>query len=209
MLLLAEASTTSYVFLLLLIGVIAWMMFRVTRRLNPKDTPTSRKQRPHMAAAAHAAASPELDKWNVEVQELARDALARIDTKMRALDYLITKADQATERLEAVLEATTNGNVERATPRVAVLKSGAAAETHSQADVLQRTTGRTHHCDTANDDTERGAGVTAQVHSATEARRRRIYELADRGELPAAIAAEVGSPLGEVELILGLRRSEL
>jgi DNA-directed RNA polymerase specialized sigma24 family protein len=53
---------------------------------------------------------------------------------------------------------------------------------------------------------ETAAGGTAQRSAAD--RRQEIYTLADYGFPPAEIARRVGSPIGEVELILGLREKK-
>ena len=188
---LADASTTPYVFLLLMIGVIGWLMFRITRRINQKESLQRTPRITNTVRSLGTAPPPEFDRWSVEMQDLARDTLAQIDTKMRALDYLTREANAAATRLETALaEANTahqsvDTAVSHATPE--------SLTAHNQADVLERATGRTHH-----------EGATSTTDS--EPRRRRIYELADRGIDVSAIATEVGSPTGEVELILGLRR---
>lgn len=48
-----------------------------------------------------------------------------------------------------------------------------------------------------------GAGPNSRA--VADAARRRIYDLADQGATASSIAATVGAPLGEVELLLGLR----
>ena len=53
------------------------------------------------------------------------------------------------------------------------------------------------------------AGADSLAREANSALARRfgpIWELADKGRSPGAIARETGQPIGQVELILGLRR---
>ena len=53
------------------------------------------------------------------------------------------------------------------------------------------------------------AGSGAQAREAAEALERRfrpVWDLADGGQPPEAIARETGHPIGQVELILALRR---
>jgi hypothetical protein len=207
----------SYVFLLLMIGVIAWLMFRITRRINQKEPLRPTPRMTNTAQSLGTAPPPELDRWSVEMQDIARDALAQIDTKMRALEYLTTKATAAAQRLDAALaiQYSTNANAATSSPppaRGAVASmsypSPESLNTNNQAEMLERTTGRTHHDDTHKRDTRHGDTPTDGGNTDGDSRRRHIYELADRGNDATAIAVAVGRPLGEIELILGLRQAE-
>jgi len=103
MVLLAEVTAEPFVFLLLIIVVIGWLMFRIMRRTNRKETLRPTQRMTNTARSLGTAPPPEMDRWSVEMQELARDTLAQIDTKMRALDYLTTQATAAAQRLEAAI----------------------------------------------------------------------------------------------------------
>lgn len=227
MTLLAEIPAKPFVFLLLLIIVIGWLMFRLMRRTNQKDSLKTTPRMTNTARNLGASPPPELDRWSVEMQELARDTLATIDTKMRALDYLTTQATAAAQRLEAAI-ANENPMSESpsdlgqsappVSPATLSLVTPESLDTHNQADVLERATGRTHHSDAYKGDAYEGDAYAGDAHESdapneptgadTESRRRLIYEMADRGTDLAAIAAAVGSPMGEIELILGLRQQE-
>ncbi len=50
-----------------------------------------------------AGAPDSIVRWEVEMQELARDLKAEIDSKMIALEHLIQDADRAANRLETAL----------------------------------------------------------------------------------------------------------
>jgi hypothetical protein len=212
MTLLAEISAMPYVFLLLILGVIGWLLFRITRRINQKETLRPTPRMTNTARSLGTAPPPEFDRWSVEMQEIARDTLAQIDTKMRALDYLTTKATAAAQRLEVAIAQENQEDHNSVDETQSAPRTGAAPishttpeslDVHSQADMLERATGRTHHGDTRQGNADREPTATD-----VEPRRRLIYEMADRGVDLAAIATEVGSPVGEIELILGLRRQE-
>lgn len=215
MILLAEFEPKSYVFLVLMLGVTAWMLFRIVLRTKHKDVQRPVPRMTNAARSLGSAPPPEHDRWSVEMQDLARDMLAQIDTKMRALEYLTTRATAAADRLEAATAIADDAPLARE-PVAHELVSHASSEspdtqsephtqseprthsepdTHSQADVLERTTGRTHDDD----------AVAGRIRDDAEPRHAAIYHLADQGRAVEAIATEVGSPVGEVQLILGLR----
>ena len=111
------------------------------------------------------------------MHDTARDLSAQLDSKLSALGALVAEADRAAARLEAALE-----RAAEPVPR-----------TNNQARSLQR-----------GEADERGeAGVRAAA--SRPRRQEEIYTLADYGYEPAEIARRVGTPVGEVELILSLR----
>jgi hypothetical protein len=134
--------------------------------------------------------------WEVEMHETARKLSAQLDSKMGALEQLTREADRAAARLEAALTAGRH----RMEPSIAATAPAdasppapnrpAEAPPASQAEGL------------------RSAGpIDSPTASRPPAERRyeEIYTLADYGLGPSEIAHRVGSPVGEVELILSLR----
>jgi hypothetical protein len=59
-----------------------------------------------------AGAPDSIVRWEVEMQELARDLKAEIDSKMVALQHLIHDADRAANRLETALGSASSANAE-------------------------------------------------------------------------------------------------
>lgn len=59
-----------------------------------------------------AGAPDSIVRWEVEMQELARDLKAEIDSKMVALQHLIHDADRAANRLETALVSASPTNAE-------------------------------------------------------------------------------------------------
>lgn len=114
--------------------------------------------------------------WEVQMHELARDLSGRLDSKMGALEHLIRDADRAAARLEAALRAGSPA-------------SGASRgePSSSQAEGLR-------------------PGRPTMTEAAPPGRYDEIYLLADYGHPAAEIAQRLGLPIGEVELILSLRK---
>jgi hypothetical protein len=132
----------------------------------------------------------DLAQWEVEMHETARQLSAQLDAKLSLLQALIADASLASERLEDALN--------RARP---VLPPG------SQAESLRPIAGY------GRDLSELDSEVAEPVLSADDnppadrtRRRDEIYQLADYGFAATEIARRVGSPVGEVELILSLRQ---
>lgn len=152
---------------------------------------TRRPQPEHTEASAHPPA--ELVRWEVEMHELARGLSGQLDSKMSALECLIQEADRAAARLEKALGGEGDG-VGRKTHSPSA--GGAEPLPADQAEKL-KTAGST----------ERRPDVPRDPQAESGRRHEQIYVLSDYGLEPAEIAQRVGSPVGEVELILGLRET--
>lgn len=105
-------------------------------------------------------------RWEVGMQELARDLKAEIDSKMIALGHLIRDADRAAERLEKALNSAPEIDAESAT-----------VPQPSESKDLEN------------------AGLRDEV-----------YTLADYGFSVSDIASRLATQVGQVELILRLRK---
>jgi len=105
--LLAEKNL-AYVFLVAAILVATLtMLLRVYRyqsrqKRGGSGLPSRQHVRPD-THEQHDGAPDSVVRWEVEMQELARDLKAEIDSKMIALGHLIRDADRAAERLEKAL----------------------------------------------------------------------------------------------------------
>ena len=127
---------------------------------------------------AHLGEGPkEAGGWEVRMYDTARTLSGQLDSKMsRALQSLVAEADRAAARLEAALERSGQ-------PRPS---QGHQAQSLAGAD------------ESSSDDPSPDAAPRPHRHE-------EIYTLADYGYEPAEIARRVGTPIGEVELILSLR----
>ncbi len=130
-------------------------------------------------------ASPLLDapstivRWQVEMQELARDLKAEIDTKMRLLQVLVQRSDEAAARLEA-------------------------AAAHAQRlGCVDRPQGV--DVDSIESLAEQAASTRSATPPPMPTFSAQVYSMADSGNNAAEIADHVGLPVGDVEFVLSLR----
>jgi hypothetical protein len=203
--------TSSQIALLAGIGLFVFVILRRTAR-TLKSTPpassrfsnddSSRNKTATMlpvgsARVRSAAGSSEHEAWEVEMHELARELRSQIDTKMRALEALIRAADEAIGRLDQAIDrAESLGILDEESPV-------AAASTNWTTATAMRD---------ASAKSEAGASTVRRpecrprpLRLDDEARFERVYALADAGLSATKIAAQIGSQVGEVELILSLR----
>lgn len=138
--------------------------------------------------SGHATLSRDFEKWEVAMHDLARDLSGQLDSKIRILEILIRDAEKVSARLETAL-ARGRGIIDSA--REPQPPTNEKRDEQPVASVIT------------------GPSIKRQVISppplADKPRFDRIYALADAGLSPARIASQVGSQVGEVELILGIR----
>ena len=88
----------------LLIAILLMRSYRYFSRTKQRDTYLVRTKRPEAERPGHNLDAPaEVLRWEVHMQETARDLSAQLDSKMIALQHLIREADRAAERLEQEL----------------------------------------------------------------------------------------------------------
>lgn len=194
--LLAELQTSHW-FLALLMFAAMTILYRSQRRVSPNrsagrlDNSTAKSA----AAAAKAAASPaERTQWETDLHDFARDVTARIDSKLAALEHLLRAAHHETLRLEAAI-AQANQCAEIAVHQPAhatVEPLSASHQAHRLEEIRRQHQSLPHISDGKPPVTDRSYA--------------RIYALADSQSGVQDIAAQVGRPVGEVELILSLRQ---
>lgn len=183
------------IFFLMRGSAAGWMRSR--RNANdPKEIERMLGSRSRDSALADAPA--EVLRWQVEMHETARDLKAEIDSKLSALQALVVLARQEAERLEAAIRRAADGGI-----------GGDDAPRDTLA-AIERLADPA-----ALDDPDKLAEVAAQCPSHASAtaadpfhdneRTIAIARLADRGHSSVEIARRLGRPLGEVELLLGLR----
>jgi len=194
----------------LTIGLLLWRSHRYLARQNRDRSPVVRTPRPDPPEHGPKRDAPDdVIRWEVQMHETARDLSGQLDSKMGALGHLIREADRAAARLEAALEA-----ARQPARRAPASKEtgGQPPEPSDKFDPLPRqptdqaealkSAGVADHGRTLGGVTH---GENKQRPSA-ERRYEEIYLMADYGFDATEIARRVGSPVGEVELILGLRR---
>jgi hypothetical protein len=207
-LVLAQTTAGTIAVLGMLALVVAWLLFRshryfsrVQRRTVTPFVPPS----PEPAERGHHLEAPEgMVRWEIEMHDLARELSGKLDSKMGVLEHLIGEADRAAARLERALEASRSGQ-QKSTPAERSQSANPAQPLNdpvhaSQADALKAIDGKPPSRD-------RSDRETARLPSARQ-RQQEIYTLADYGYDAVEIARRVGSPVGEVELVLGLRTEQ-
>lgn len=194
---LAESTTSSALLGLGLLLIIAILLRRSYRYYRDKDNPNAilderragrcqpRKQTPLIDAP------PEIVRWQIEMHETARDLKAELDSKMSALQALVGMAQQASDRLEAVIARAAELGVSSVAGPLDQIEQLTADPPDDAAEKMRQLREPFSRPPTT-------LPGTAQQRSA-------IYALADLGHDPAAIADQVGASLGDVELILSAR----
>ena len=187
--------------LLALAAIFVLVMFRTRERIEAQSQRNDKAGRsgksPTFDDTKTGAVPSDLAQWQVQMHETARELSAQLDAKLSMLQSLTAEADRAAERLEIALDRT------------------AAALPTSQSDTLHPAgsddRGGLHDITGARMELDQVAAEPAPAEGTVSAersrRREEIYQLADYGFALAEIARRVGSPVGEVELILSLRQS--
>jgi hypothetical protein len=191
----------STLFWLLALGATAaFLMVRAHNQVRRIAQPGVNPARARHRAPQNSVQPPDkplaAQRWEVEMHETVRAWSAQLDSKLSALQHFIRLAEQASIRLEgAIAEARYLGG---ASPQTAAQPAASIERAASQADALRASL-------------RRATAAAAEIPRAAETMSgerpiSRIHALADAGYDSAAIAEHVASPIGEVELILSLRR---
>jgi hypothetical protein len=203
------ATLLLLVVVVLSISLLLWRSHRYLARQEkgwspPGSTPRQKPPPPGLPLNP----PDELARWEVRMHETARELSGQLDSKMGALGQLVREAERAAARLEAALKAVSQ-SADPPSSAAAIREPVAESrdsfdpldtQPANQADALKRPEGEPRHA--------AGPGVAEQEprpQPAPADRYDEIYLLADYGFDTAEIARRVGSPVGEVELILGLR----
>lgn len=198
--------------LLALVVTIGWLLWRSHRYLARQDkawSPPAHASRRHPRQTGPSLDAPdEVIRWEVQMHETARDLSGQLDTKMSALSHLIREADRAAGRLEAALASAARAPDESPAAEASAGQGVDASETPAplpspptdQAEAL-KSAGAADRGSVAHE----AAPEAGKPRRPADERYEEIYLLADYGFDAAEIARRVGSPVGEVELILGLR----
>lgn len=199
----------SYVFLAVLAVTVYVLLSRIQWQApgphrakpyagSPRTEPDWLPSRPEPAAAGTSR--------HVQGDEMAQELSTQLDSRVALLEQRIREANLAAARLEAALAAS-GAAAGRAAKRDSSLEAEEPSRDESsesppvsQAEALRATVA----AETPLPGIAKGSDVSSP-RPGTDRRYDEIYALADYGFAPAEIAGRVGSPVGEVELILSLR----
>ena len=157
---------------------------RRTRRARTSATPSARARYRQLAHKQET--TRDVDHVMLELDRLARDIQGRIDTRFAKLEAVIRDADERIARLARLIR-------------------GADADPDAGADAAP---GRRSTLDIMLPHEDGHDSTEVETSKASDPRQA-IFELADRGVAPAAISEQVGKAVGEIELILALRRTHV
>lgn len=214
-----DNSTLSWIVLALAIVFIWFSLIRMQRRGGRQVPPSLRDETQRsdltgqMHEPGHMPHPSTVTDWEVRMHELARDIEGRITSKLGLLENLVREADRAAARLEAALRASEQLRQTQAagvlSPEPPHVPQGSASG--ELGPVPPQVTARpASESDDAPADAEQLGEHDAKVvaGSSREARpAEEIYTLADYGFDPDEIAHRTGLPVGEVQLILSLRKT--
>jgi hypothetical protein len=158
------------------------VMRPAARRAEPEEEPfTDDAKKPSLAK--QRAVERDMSQLMTELSEMARQVSAQLDARSAKLERLMREADERITKLQAM----------HATSTAASPLPRADATSARRLDALEPV----------------AVGATqspAELH--VNPQYAEVYALADAGEGAADIAARLGRPTGEVELILALRAKD-
>ncbi|MEM9373835.1 MAG: hypothetical protein AAGA55_09340 [Planctomycetota bacterium] len=212
--------------MMLAVGVLIMMFIMMRRLARRSTTPKARSVDPaeHIAGLHDrvAASTTPIDRSISQAEETTRRLAAMLDNKADRIDLLIQEADAKLIQLNNAL-----AQVSRNTPVSAgPLASPAEPERHStprsaqrkidpglldrariEQDRVERSTPAGHTLNLADPESPSAPGKQPDEPRAADPTHRRIWELSDDGLPPVEIARTLNQPIGQIELILNLRRS--
>jgi ABC-type transporter Mla subunit MlaD len=197
--------------LMLLAGVVLLTFFSLmlVRRNRQRSQANSRRVRAEFESLRqHKALRGSLDDLLLQIEEMARRVNAQLDTKFAKLETVVHHADERIRRLERLVQ-------EAAAARAAMSRTAAESPPQTAA----QAPGHPPQVDVLIDDpptVEPQAAETQPAQAppaerptpapATYNQMKRVYELADHGLTALKIAEKLHLPIGEVELVLNIRR---
>lgn len=211
----AEVQYSTLFALLALVITTGWLLWRSHRYLARQDkasSPSARTSRRRPPQTGPSLDAPdEMIRWEVQMHETARELSGQLDSKMAALSHLIREADRAASRLEAALASAADVPNERPPAQESTEQRSDVPENPKPLPSLPTDQAEALKSASAAD---RGsvaretAPEPGQSRPPADQRYEEVYLLADYGFDAPEIARRVGSPVGEVELILGLRTKQ-
>jgi hypothetical protein len=171
--------------LLLVLGGAFFMIFMVMRRkvmqtrAMLRESAEREEQRPRRGTPGHKVTDvrDSLDELFIQLQEFSRDTLAKLDTKMRLLNQLLSEADAKIAELKRLQEEAQAG---APGTRTAAESNGATEPKEAREPLFDN-------------------------QPAMDPMHQSVFDFADKGMSLAEISRQMGLQRAEVEVILGLR----
>lgn len=194
--------------LLLVLCAIAIMVVLLRRHQSRdtthRDTARSQINRVRDQQRLHSS----MDELLVQLEEVSRRVAAQVETKFAKLEKVVRDADDRIARLEGVLR---RAGGEAALTHAAATSAPANPAEHTSGDdaivdqqlpaSLSDNSAQTVELTEPIEPTD-----TVELTEPVDPRFEHIYELADGGASPIEVAEQLELPVGEVELILNLRK---
>jgi len=182
----AENAANGMMMLLLVLCAVV-IMIVLLRRQQFRSTSRRDMARDHVARIREQRGLHQsMDELLLQLEDMSRRIGAQVDTKFAKLETVIRDADERIARLEAILGQSDTKEKSRKPRRAA-----------SRRDTPVKS---------APDPAPPSIGKPAPAIENTDPRFAHVYALADGGTTPIEIAKQLDMPLGEVELILNLRK---
>lgn len=178
-------QTAQWVLMAAGMAIIIWVMLRLQwkrQRRSPEEGPVAQMRETLLDRQAEGQRA-------AEVAEVVRDMAARLETRAARLEALLDQADERIEKLEARVAA--NG-----------LSQSMHAARPSARPAAQPG-GNGQPMDPWDDEP---APSPPGRSDASDPLHQEVYDLADEGHTPLAIARRLDQQVGTIELILALRR---
>jgi hypothetical protein len=176
-LMLAQFRSDATTWLAVSFGVLLLAYMMLKPRMGKRD-PLERSPA-STSLAQQRSIERQMSSLLVELTEMTRAASAGLDTRSARLEALIEDADRRIAALKSLVESTGATPSVPQPARLQVVSEDSPASSPAQS--------------------------SAPATGAVDLRHAQIYQLADEGRSVHEIAAALGRPSGEVELILALR----
>ena len=167
--------------LLLIIGIVLWNNQKKRRAAEKGGSRRELTRETVRGVASQGALKDDMQRLLAELLETTRDIESQLETKFRKLDVLVGEADEKIAELKHMLAA-----VEKPTGKKPAARKGA------------RTIGKQADASPKADHPADDAPVAVEHEG--------VYRLADEGLDSRQIAVKLDKSIGEIELILALRK---
>lgn len=180
------------------------VMFNISRRRRQNDgSPKQYRREIDGATRQSAAMRKDLEALIVELNELARVVNGQIETRFAKLEHSIKDADERIRTLRQLLEQAASLPTGHADSNVGV-DFVVGDETHGSA--IEKAVISANRAASSFTATDPGSIDDTPKETAVDSLHRRVYALSDAGQTALEIAEAMDRAVGEIELILHLRR---
>ncbi|MBN1347365.1 MAG: hypothetical protein JXQ73_32040 [Phycisphaerae bacterium] len=198
---LAAATSSKFPDLLVLVAVVIMVMLAVIsarrRSMNRGASPRAYAREQLAKLREQNEVRDDLQELMMQLEQLARELSAQVDTRFAKLEKAITDADARIAELKRLGCVTEDGEPDGRGAETEEAPDGEIAEPVDEA------AGRGEPETAGADPASAEAGDSQQ--GAVE---RRVIALAGEGKTALEIAREVGRDVGEIELIIKLKRKD-